>query len=120
MIIAVDFDGTIAENAWPEIGKPIPGAIETIAALQEKGHKILLWTCRSNHHLDNAVDWLFNRGFVPDAVNKAIDTEYLELSDTRKVYYNVLIDDKCFLGCNQHFNWTDVWRRYMDSPPAWI
>ena len=33
MIIAVDFDGTIVEHAYPKIGRPIPFAIETLRML---------------------------------------------------------------------------------------
>ena len=35
-IIAVDFDGTIVEHAFPQIGKPIPFAIETLLKLQKE------------------------------------------------------------------------------------
>ena len=34
MIIAVDFDGTIVEHKYPEIGKEIPFAIATLKQLQ--------------------------------------------------------------------------------------
>ena len=30
MIIAVDFDGTIVEHKYPEIGRELPFAIETL------------------------------------------------------------------------------------------
>lgn len=30
MIIAVDFDGTIVEHRYPEIGREIPFAVETL------------------------------------------------------------------------------------------
>ena len=35
MIIAVDFDGTIVEHKYPEIGREIPFAIETLKMLIE-------------------------------------------------------------------------------------
>ena len=35
MIIAIDFDGTIVTHEYPEIGRPIKGAIETIKAIIE-------------------------------------------------------------------------------------
>ena len=46
MIIAIDFDGTIVEHAYPKIGKPIPFAIETLKMLQNDGHQLILWTVR--------------------------------------------------------------------------
>ena len=36
MVIAVDFDGTIVTHRYPEIGKPISGAVETIKNVIEK------------------------------------------------------------------------------------
>ena len=44
MVIAVDFDGTIVEHAYPEIGRPIPFAIDTLMQLQKDNHKLILWT----------------------------------------------------------------------------
>ena len=46
--IELDFDGTVVEHAYPEIGLPNPGAIEVILKLQKKGHKIILNTLRAN------------------------------------------------------------------------
>lgn len=46
-IIAIDFDGTIFENAWPEVGTIREDAVEVIQALHENGNKIIIWTCRA-------------------------------------------------------------------------
>ena len=53
--IAVDFDGTLVENEYPDIGKPKLFAFETLKALQEKGFRLILWTVRSGKELDDAV-----------------------------------------------------------------
>ena len=42
MIIAIDFDGTIVEHKYPEIGREIPFAIETLKRLQADRHKLIL------------------------------------------------------------------------------
>ena len=42
MTIAVDFDGTIVEHKYPEIGKEIPFAIDTLKRLAAERHKIIL------------------------------------------------------------------------------
>ena len=44
MLIAVDFDGTIVENNYPEIGEERPFAIETLKMLIRDHHRIVLWT----------------------------------------------------------------------------
>ena len=46
MVIAVDFDGTIVENKYPEIGQELPFAIETLKMLIKDRHRVVLWTCR--------------------------------------------------------------------------
>ncbi len=48
LIIAVDFDGTIVEDAYPKIGKPKLFAFETLERLQKEGHRLILWTYRSD------------------------------------------------------------------------
>ena len=45
-IIAIDFDGTIVEDKYPEIGKPMIFAFETMKRLQNKGFRLILWTYR--------------------------------------------------------------------------
>lgn len=42
MIIFLDFDGTIVEHAYPEIGECVEGCYDVIAKLQKAGHKIIL------------------------------------------------------------------------------
>jgi hydroxymethylpyrimidine pyrophosphatase-like HAD family hydrolase len=46
MIIAIDFDGTLVEHKYPEIGKEIPFAFETLRRLQQDKHRLILWTVR--------------------------------------------------------------------------
>ena len=47
LIIAVDFDGTIVEDAYPVVGKPKLFAFDTLMKLQNEGHRLILWTYRS-------------------------------------------------------------------------
>ena len=48
MFIAIDFDGTIVDHRFPEIGKPVPGAFEWMKKFKEAGAKLILWTMRSD------------------------------------------------------------------------
>ena len=57
LIIAVDFDGTIVEDAYPGIGDPMIFAFETLKKLQEDGHRLILWTYRHGKHLQDAVEF---------------------------------------------------------------
>ena len=80
-IIAVDFDGTIVEHAFPQIGKPIPFAIETLLKLQKEGYRLVLWTVRTGKLLNDAVQYCRERGLEFYAIN----CEYPEEKSLQKV-----------------------------------
>lgn len=64
-IIAVDFDGTLVENKWPEIGAPIEKNIAKVKAEQEAGAKIILWTNRVGEPLEKSTLVLQGAGHPP-------------------------------------------------------
>lgn len=106
MIIAIDFDGVIVEHEFPQIGKPIVGAIETLKYLKNCGYKLILWTSRENtadgNWLDEAVEYCKQNGVEFDAVNDNINgVSYITSNgkrvNCRKVYADVYIDDCNFL-----------------------
>ena len=61
-IIAVDFDGTLCENKWPDIGEPNIKLIDYLKKRQEDGDKLVLWTCRTGEYLSDAVCWCLEKG----------------------------------------------------------
>ena len=64
MIIAVDFDGTIVEHKYPEIGRELPFAIETLKKLQH-GIALFCGVCGKVNYYRRpwisagSVDWNF-------------------------------------------------------------
>ena len=62
MLIALDFDGTIVTHRDPEIGEEIPFAVDTLKMLRLDGHRLILWSVREGHLLDEAVNWCRERG----------------------------------------------------------
>lgn len=94
-IVAVDFDGTLCENKFPEIGKPKYDVINTIKEYRSYGWKIILWTCRNREYLTKALEWCENHGLEFDAINENLpEVEAMFGGYTRKVYADVYIDDK--------------------------
>lgn len=94
-IIAVDFDGTLCENKYPEIGEPNMELIDFLMSCQLNGDKVILWTCRNEEQTKAAVDWCSERGLVFDAVNENLPEIITEFGgDTRKIFANVYIDDR--------------------------
>lgn len=95
-IIAVDFDGTLVEDKFPEIGRPRGNMIQAIKQFQAAGIRVVLWTCRDHEALKTAVDWCREEhGLVFDAVNENVaEVQQMFNNDTRKVYADLYIDDK--------------------------
>ena len=55
VIYAVDFDGTLCEAMFPEIGAPNMALINHLIKRRKQGHKVILWTCRVEEWLQNGV-----------------------------------------------------------------
>lgn len=105
-VIAVDFDGTIVEHNYPDIGKEMLFAFATLKALQQKGHKLILWTIRTGELLQEAVEYCKKNGVEFYAVNKNYPEEVLDEKTSRKVNADIFIDDRCVGG---FIGWSDVW-----------
>ena len=95
MTIAVDFDGTIVEHRYPEIGREIPFATDTLKMLIQKGHRLILWSVREGRLLDEAIEWCRQRGVEFYAANKDYPEEKLEHDHySRKLKVDLFIDDR--------------------------
>jgi hypothetical protein len=102
MIIAVDFDGTIVTDCFPEIGEENAGIIEFLTIRQAAGDQLILWTCREDSKIPGTRAYLFealtfcrSRGLIFDAVNENVkDNPHAHLGDSRKIFADLYIDDK--------------------------
>jgi len=93
--IAVDFDGTIVEHKYPEIGKEILFAFDTLRALQKQKHQLILWTYRTGKELYEAVEFCRANGIEFYAVNKSYpEEEFDEEYSSRKIEADIFIDDR--------------------------
>lgn len=109
MTIAVDFDGTIVEHRYPEIGEEIPFAVETLRMLIQDRHKLILWSVREGELLDEAVEWCRKRGIEFYAVNRDYPEETIQNNPhfTRKLKVDVFIDDRNLGGLP---DWGTIYR----------
>ena len=107
MNIYIDFDHTISPNGYsykPQDMEepPIAGAIETIQGMKRQGHKIIIFSCRSN----------------PKVVGDVVEMKTKEMTDyltkhgipfhevfNDKPNYDIVIDDKA-IGFKD--NWLDI------------
>ena len=103
VVLAVDFDGTICTENYPEIGREREGAKEIINKLYEEGYAIVINTCRSNINGTDAAgmakDFLRIRGIKYDSFNNNLNFLIdLYEGDCRKISADVYIDDKCLFN----------------------
>ncbi len=127
MTIAVDFDGTIVEHRYPEIGNELPFATETLKMLIAEHHKLILWTVREDELLQEAVDWCKERGVEFYAINRDYPEESLENNNhfSRKLKVDMWIDDRNIGGLPDwgtiyqmiHYNktWNDINSQHPSS-----
>jgi hypothetical protein len=95
MYIVVDFDGTVVTHDYPRIGKDI-GSVPILKNLVKAGHKLILFTMRSDDKLLEAVKWfedneIFLYGVQTNPTQK-------RWTNSPKVYGELIIDDIA-LGC---------------------
>lgn len=111
MIIAVDFDGTCVTHEFPKIGRDI-GAVPVLRKLVDNGHKLILFTMRSNvvnpksenpdihlesgNYLDDAINWFKDNGIRLWGIQT--NPEQCNWTSSPKAYAQLYIDDAA-LGC---------------------
>ena len=105
--IAVDFDGTIVESRYPDIGKPKLFAFQTLKKFQEKGFILILWTYRYGEELDEAVEFCKKNGVEFYAVNRSFPGEkFKEGKMSRKIEADIFIDDRNVGGM---YSWGEIY-----------
>ena len=92
---AVDFDGTLCRNAWPDIGEANKELIDQLILARQEGVAVILWSCREGEALARAVLWCAGFGLYFDAVNRNVPERMAMYGgDSRKVSADVYIDDR--------------------------
>lgn len=99
MIIAVDFDGTLIKDGFPDVreGTPNVTLFSELARMRESGHQVILWTCRGGDLLQEAVDFCRMNGLEFDAVNDNLPEALQAMKfghAPRKVFADIYIDDQ--------------------------
>lgn len=116
MDIVIDFDGTVVTHAFPKVGKDI-GAVPVLKKLVEQGHRLILFTMRSNvenplsddpeihdqsgNYLDDAVSWFIENEIPLYGIQKNPTQDTWTTSP--KAYGQLIIDDAA-LGCPMAYN----------------
>jgi hydroxymethylpyrimidine pyrophosphatase-like HAD family hydrolase len=112
LLIAIDFDGTIVEDAYPGVGSERLFAFETLKRLQKDGHRLILWTYRHGKKLDEAVAFCKENGVEFYAVNKSFPEEDFDGSVSRKVNADLFIDDRNLGGV---LGWGEIYQKLTNE-----
>lgn len=110
-VIAIDFDGVLCTDAYPEIGKPNTAVIEEAKTLREKGACLILWTSRTGKDLEAAVEACRSWGLEFDAVNEnpQFMIDLYGGSDPRKIGADEYWDDKAvYVGTGEAGQWRNL------------
>lgn len=114
--IVIDFDGTCVAHDFPRIGKDI-GAVPILKRLVESGHRLILFTMRSNiknptsndpdihciggYYLNDAISWFSENGIKLWGIQT--NPEQHKWTNSPKAYGHLIIDDAA-LGCPLKFD----------------
>ena len=100
-VISIDFDGCIVTDEWPEIGDPIPGAIETINAWYDAGYWIIINSCRDKiEEWNDMFFWLRHNCVSYHAINQNLNWRINKYgTDPRKIGADIYIDDHNIENC---------------------
>ena len=93
-MIAIDFDGTIAQyDGWQgveSVGEPIPGAIAFIKALRELGFELAIFSARA--HPDHGVG---GKRAIEQWVDKyGLSNDILFVTHEKLPEFDLIIDDR--------------------------
>jgi hypothetical protein len=99
MILAIDFDGTLHDGTYFNIGMPKPGAVKYMKKIKDEGHYIIIWTCREGDKQQKMKEWLKKKEIPYNVINDNNPVKTAEYkSNSRKVFADMYIDDKNILG----------------------
>jgi hypothetical protein len=103
-VLAVDFDGTLFTGTWNVRGEPVmPVILQTKRFCNHPHCEVILWTCREEVFLTEAIERCGEHGLVFDAVNSStmeslrwnqLNFGRLGQTSMRKAYADLYVDDK--------------------------
>ena len=115
IILAIDFDGTIVELDYPNIGKLRKNAVKYINKLYNENYLIIINSCRANKEEKEMKTFLKKNNIKFHFINEndPLRIEYFG-TDTRKISANVYIDDK---NLGKLLSWRKIYKKVKAKNP---
>ena len=111
--IAIDFDGTLCTNDYPNIGEPNWEIIAEAKMEQANGAGLILWTCREGEMLDAALKACEEWELHFDVVNESLPSWKKEYGNNpRKVGASEYWDDRSVRVRNGRFEHPENLSKY--------
>lgn len=108
LTLAIDFDGTIVTNDYPEVGTLKPNVVETIQKLYAEGYTILINTCRTGVYEKDAIQCLKKNKIPYHAINENLPEVVMQYpAEARKLSADLYIDDRNLGGIPD--DWHDIY-----------
>ena len=110
LVLAIDFDGTIVTDEYPNIGQLLPNAKQCINDLYENHNcEIVIWTCRTGVEELNCRNFLIENNIHFTTVNQNTPAVICRWNkdDSRKIYADIYIDDRSQFSY-KYINWLDI------------
>ena len=116
LVIAIDFDGTIVDLAFPKVGAIKQDAAKYINMLYDEGHEIVINTCRAGKYEGDAEAMLKEHGIQYHYINCNMPwmIEFYS-QDCRKISADLYIDDKCLMGLPD--TWEEIYNKVQEQFP---
>lgn len=95
LTLSIDFDGTIVEDTYPDVGQVRPYAIRYLQALEGEGHVIIINSNREGKYKEDAIEFL-KQNNIPFHYFNENDQRLIDKysNDSRKIGADLYIDDK--------------------------
>jgi histidinol phosphatase-like enzyme len=128
-VICVDFDGTIYDHDYPDVGPIKPGVIDALTRLREAGWWIAISSCRTKQQRfpvketdfdGNTVETPFDSARLMAAILDRDGVPYDEILVVDKPYARYYVDDRGIsLGCPRcGRNWPEIADRILEDQAA--
>jgi hydroxymethylpyrimidine pyrophosphatase-like HAD family hydrolase len=116
LIVAIDFDNTIVNSSYPELGAPKEYAVKALQDIKRAGVRVAIWTCRDN--LQPVREFLDFYGIEVDAINSndaltQVEWDKFSGNDSRKIGADIYVEDRDIHIIDKEIDWLTISKKII-------